>query len=126
MAILLFDWGGSSIKYGVWHQQTLSDTAAVKTPDSWEKMQAQLLEICHQYQQRYDIQGVAISAPGSVDPERRVIGGLSAIPYIHHFPIVEALTTLFACRSALKMMPTPQALPKQRWGPDATTDTCCL
>lgn len=95
MAILLFDWGGSSIKYGVWHQQTLSDTGAVKTPDSWEKMQAQLLEICRQYQQRYDIQGVAISAPGSVDPELGVIGGLSAIPYIHHFPIVEALTALF-------------------------------
>lgn len=95
MAILLFDWGGSSIKHGVWHQDALTDTGAVKTPDSWEKMQAQLLDICRQYQQRYDIQGVAISAPGSVDPARGVIGGLSAIPYIHHFPIVEALTALF-------------------------------
>ena len=38
MAILLFDWGGTSIKYGVWQQGELKDTASVETPDSWEEM----------------------------------------------------------------------------------------
>lgn len=95
MAILLFDWGGTSIKYGVWEQDSLAETASVKTPDSWDKMKAQLLVIFHDYRQRYAIQGVAVSAPGNVDPERGEIGGLSAIPYIHRFPIVEELTALF-------------------------------
>lgn len=95
MAILLFDWGGTSIKYGVWAQETLAETASVKTPDSWEKMKTQLLAIVDDYRQRYDIRGVAVSAPGNVDPERGEIGGLSAIPYIHRFPIVEELTALF-------------------------------
>lgn len=95
MAILLFDWGGTSIKYGVWEQVSLAETASVKTPDSWDKMKAQLLAIFHDYRQRYTIQGVAVSAPGNVDPERGEIGGLSAIPYIHRFPIVEELTALF-------------------------------
>ncbi len=35
MAILLFDWGGSAIKYGIWQQGALTDTAAIKTPASW-------------------------------------------------------------------------------------------
>ncbi|WP_347289818.1 ROK family protein [Kluyvera georgiana] len=95
MAILLFDWGGTSIKYGVWEQDSLAETASVKTPDCWDKMKAQLLAIFHDYRQRYAIQGVAVSAPGNVNPECGEIGGLSAIPYIHRFPIVEELTALF-------------------------------
>ncbi len=96
MAILLFDWGGSAIKYGVWQQGALADTGSVKTPASWPEMKAQLMMLCQQFQQRYDIEGVSISAPGSVDALRGVIGGLSAIPYIHHFAIVEELETLFS------------------------------
>lgn len=95
MATVLFDWGGSAIKYGVWAQDALQDTGSVKTPASWLEMKEQLLEICRDFQQRYDIKGVGISAPGNVDAERGVIGGLSAIPYIHHFPIVAELTALF-------------------------------
>lgn len=96
MAILLFDWGGSAIKYGIWQQGALTDTAAIKTPASWPEMKTLLLNICQQFQQRYDIEGVSVSAPGSVDDRRGVIGGLSAIPYIHHFAIVDELTALFA------------------------------
>ena len=48
MAILLFDWGGTSIKYGVWQQGELKDTASVETPDSWEEMKNRLLvHRCH-------------------------------------------------------------------------------
>lgn len=96
MAILLFDWGGSAIKYGIWQQGALTDTAAIKTPASWPEMKTLLLDICQRFQQRYAIEGVSISAPGSVDAQRGVIGGLSAIPYIHHFAIVDELTALFA------------------------------
>ncbi|MGS4373125.1 ROK family protein [Klebsiella oxytoca] len=96
MAILLFDWGGTSIKYGVWQQGELKDTASVETPDSWEEMKNRLLELYQQFQSRYAINGISISAPGCVDPQSGVISGLSAIPYIHHFPIVEELSGLFS------------------------------
>ncbi|WP_429958832.1 hypothetical protein [Enterococcus sp. AZ196] len=32
-------------------------------------------------------EGVAISSPGTVNVEKGVIAGISAIPYIHHFQI---------------------------------------
>lgn len=65
MAILLFDWGGTSIKYGVWQQGELKDTASVETPDSWEEMKNRLLELYQQFQSRYAINGISISALGA-------------------------------------------------------------
>ncbi|WES67513.1 ROK family protein [Superficieibacter sp. HKU1] len=95
MAIVLFDWGGTSIKHGVWQQGALVQTASTKTPASWPAMKSALLNIFQQYQQTYAVEGVSVSAPGNVDPEAGIIGGLSAIPYIHHFAIVDELTALF-------------------------------
>lgn len=95
MAILLFDWGGSSVKYGVWDNGSLVQKSAFKTPADWPAMQAAMMAIYHQYRQDFTLEGVSISAPGNVDPERGVIGGLSAIPYIHHFCIVDELRALF-------------------------------
>lgn len=45
----------------------------------------------------YNIEGIAISSPGAVNQVAGIIEGASAIPYIHHFPIVEELEELFGC-----------------------------
>ncbi|WP_194208349.1 ROK family protein [Superficieibacter sp. 1612_C1] len=95
MAIVLFDWGGTSIKHGIWQQGALVQTASTKTPANWPAMKSTLLNILQQYQHIYTVEGVSVSAPGNVDPEAGIIGGLSAIPYIHHFAIVDELTALF-------------------------------
>ncbi len=65
MSVLLFDWGGTSIKYGVWNQGTLQSVAAVKTPEDWEDMRTLLVRICRQTQRHFAIKGVSISAPAA-------------------------------------------------------------
>lgn len=95
MAIVVFDWGGTSIKYGVWEKGRLAQTASAKTPACWSDMKGLLLDIFQHYQHDFSVKGVSISAPGNVDPDAGIIGGLSAIPYIHHFVIVDELASLF-------------------------------
>src|SRR5690625_7949673 len=47
-------------------------------------------------EQHDKIEGVAISSPGSVNQQERMIEGISAIPYIHLIPIYELLEETFA------------------------------
>ncbi|MGL5917276.1 MAG: ROK family protein, partial [Culicoidibacterales bacterium] len=44
---------------------------------------------------KYAIKGIAISAPGAVDVETGIVGGSSAIPYIHGPNFKEILTTKY-------------------------------
>jgi len=45
--------------------------------------------------QNTKIKGVAISAPGAVNQKTGIIGGTSALPYIHNFKIVDELKKRF-------------------------------
>ncbi|MHC5226718.1 ROK family protein [Enterococcus sp. LJL99] len=93
MAILVFDFGGSAIKHGVWEGKQLKNKGKFPTPKSWEEMKACLLLVKNETEQ--ELEGVAISAPGVVDVEKQRINGISAIPYIHHFDIFAELERLF-------------------------------
>lgn len=92
MTLLAIDIGGTAVKYGVWENKGLKDTNSFKTPDTWEEMKVSLKELFDSFKH---IEGVAVSSPGAVDSEKGIIGGISAISYIHHFPIVEELKELF-------------------------------
>lgn len=96
MAVIIFDFGGTSVKYGVWAQNELGQNGSFKTPATWEEMQKQLYATFTQLKSAVsDVQGVALSLPGVVDNEKGEIRGLSAIPYIHNFPIKAAFSELF-------------------------------
>lgn len=95
MAILVFDIGGTAVKYGLYQAGALQGTHSFPTPSTWEKMKADLYSIYQEYSQE-EIKGIALSSPGSVDVDQGVIHGISAVPYIHEFPIVEELEALFA------------------------------
>ncbi len=45
MAILAFDLGGSSVKYGVWTGKELTNQGSFPTPGSWEEMKAHLYSV---------------------------------------------------------------------------------
>lgn len=94
MAILTFDMGGTSVKYGLYQAESLKETNSFPTPSTWEEMKADLYSVYQQFSKE-DIQGIAFSSPGAVDSDGGVIHGISAIPYIHEFPIVEELVDLF-------------------------------
>ncbi len=82
---IIFDIGGTSIKYAVMDKAAeILEKGSYKTPmtdidDFFNKM----VVIIKQFSKQYNIIGIAISAPGAVDCESGIIGGESAIPYIH-------------------------------------------
>lgn len=93
MAILVFDMGGSAVKYGVWAQDSLVSKGKFTTPSTWQEMKAQLQQVKASVNE--EIEGVGISAPGAVNAQERRIDGISAIPYIHGFDIYSELEEVF-------------------------------
>ncbi|BDG67304.1 MULTISPECIES: ROK family protein [Enterococcus] len=93
MAILVFDMGGSAVKYGVWSQDSLVSKGKFTTPNTWEEMKTQLQQVRTSVNE--EIEGVGISAPGAVNAQERRIDGISAIPYIHGFDIYSELEAAF-------------------------------
>ncbi|MFJ3329932.1 ROK family protein [Enterococcus sp. NPDC086594] len=93
MAILVFDMGGSAVKYGVWAQDSLVSKGKFTTPSTWQEMKAQLQQVRSSVNE--EIEGVGISAPGAVNAQERRIDGISAIPYIHGFDIYSELEGVF-------------------------------
>lgn len=80
---LVFDWGGTAVKYGVLTETgDILHKGSFQTPqDSIETLYAEMEKVKNSY--NYSFSGVALSCPGAVDSEKGVIGGVSALPYIH-------------------------------------------
>lgn len=95
MSIVVFDIGGSAVKYGLWENESLSNKASFTTPKSWNDMKEEMLGVYHSFSENYSIDGVAISAPGAVDAIEGTISGISAVPYLHYFPIKKEWEDLF-------------------------------
>lgn len=95
MTLLTFDIGGQGIKYAVWKDEALVDKAFFKTPSDWDTLKTKMKGVLNQIREQHDITGVAISSPGSVDSQAGVVKGISAVPYLHDFKIVEAWEELF-------------------------------
>lgn len=86
--ILAIDIGGSAIKSGLWENEALTELLSYPTPKTWDEMKAYLKLLVEEHQ---ITDGVAISAPGAVNVEEGVIYGVSAVPYLHRFPIKQEL-----------------------------------
>ncbi len=94
MSVLVFDWGGTGIKHGLWKNDRLEQQEQFPTPKTWQDLKNQMKAVKDGYSEE-DLEGVAISAPGAVNSQKGVIEGISAIPYIHHFPIQAELEAYF-------------------------------
>lgn len=95
MAILAFDIGGSAVKHGVWSEDQLVQKESFKTPKTWSEMKEQLIAIKEKTEENFSLEGVAFSAPGAVNQLDRQIEGISAVPYLHFFPIYDELEKAF-------------------------------
>lgn len=81
---IVFDIGGSSIKWSVINQGgEILESGKLGIPDNEEIFFNSLGKVTNEMKGKFDVKGIAISAPGAVDCETGLIGGLSAIPYIH-------------------------------------------
>ena len=86
MRLMAFDLGGTSVKYGTYVKDELIDKGSFITPDSLEELMKKMTTVMNKQE---EVEGIAISAPGSVNQKERVIEGISAIPYIHFTPIYD-------------------------------------
>ncbi|MEI5989846.1 hypothetical protein A5881_001339 [Enterococcus termitis] len=102
MNILAFDIGGSAVKYGIWQENQLVCQQSLPLPSDWETMKRTLKQIFEENSSNLPLQGVAFSAPGVVDDQNGEIRGVSAVPYIHHFPIKNELNALFGVPVSLE------------------------
>lgn len=81
---MVFDIGGSSTKWSVIDESgNFKESGNINCPDSLGEFFDRLINITIDMKSRYEVKGIAISAPGAVDGDTGVIGGTSAIPYIH-------------------------------------------
>ena len=99
MSLAVFDWGGSSVKYAFYKDEELTDKGSFQTPDSLDVLVDEMEKVISK---KTGIEGIAISAPGSVNQPKRVIEGISAIPYIHFTPIYDLLEECFGVPVAIE------------------------
>lgn len=94
MSLAVFDMGGTSVKYGLWEDDQLQFQLSFVTPATWSEMNVLLKESFQKIASLATeaLTGAAFSSPGSVDTKEGVVKGFSAIPYLHHFPIVRELS----------------------------------
>ena len=86
---LCVDVGGTSIKMAVLDEDgQIYETKKVKVPPTIEDMYQVVVD---EFSSHQSLEGVALSMPGAVDSEKGVIGGSSAIDYIHGPHIKEDL-----------------------------------
>lgn len=95
MDLAAIDIGGTTIKIAAWKDNQLQDKHAVDTPKDLKSFYQVLTNEVNKIKENTDIKGVAISSPGAVNQKTGIIGGSSAIPYIHNFKIVDELEKRF-------------------------------
>ena len=99
MRLMAFDLGGTSVKYGTYVKDELIDKGSFITPGSLEELMKKMTTVIDKQEK---IEGIAISAPGSVNQKDRVIEGISAIPYIHFTPIYDLFEKEFGLPVAIE------------------------
>lgn len=79
---LVFDFGGTSIKYGVLSENgDILEHSSFNTPNSLDALYSEIFKIKNSYD--YKFSGVALSCPGAVNTDTGFVAGVSALPYIH-------------------------------------------
>ncbi len=94
--IAVVDLGGSSVKYGIINSLgELLFKGSFSTPkDSFESLLIKMSKV-FESMKKFNPIGVSISSPGAVNSLTGIIGGISAIPYIHNFQIKKAFEDVF-------------------------------
>lgn len=116
MSLLVFDIGGQSVKYALWSNEAISEKSSFNTPRTWEELKQEMHQAFLGLNSKYTISGVAISCPGSVDSEKGIIKGISALPYIHNFNIIEEWEKLFKLPISIENDANAAALAELSYG----------
>lgn len=82
---MVFDIGGTSVKYAVINQngEFLTKGDFPSSQHDFDKLQYEIVSITKKNKEKYNVAGIAFSCPGGVDSETGIISGASALPCIH-------------------------------------------
>ncbi|WP_066890325.1 ROK family protein [Clostridium nigeriense] len=82
---LIFDIGGSSVKHAIMTEEGefITKGSYKSERNNFDVFKASMIEEIEKAKKNYNIEGVAISAPGGVNSDTGFIGGNSALPCIH-------------------------------------------
>lgn len=124
---LALDIGGSAVKYAIMTQNAdilikgsyPSPTTSIN--EFWQQFEQHLLPLAKDY----DIDGVAISAPGSVDCDSSVIYGHSALRYLHGPNFREYIQQHYQLDCEIENDANCAAL-AELWHADKNEDFCLL
>lgn len=121
---LCIDVGGTSLKCAIIDEEAnIIQQKSIKTPDTLEKMYQGIKECFDSYHE-YNPVGLALSMPGAVDSDTGVIGGASAIDYIHGPNIKEDLEALLKVTVELENDANCAALAEVWKGAASDVDDC--
>lgn len=89
---IVFDIGGTSVKYAGWKEQKLVSKGSFTTPKTFDHLICKMKNIINEHE---NVEGIAISSPGAVNVEKRCIDGVSAVNYLHNRPIFDQFEAQF-------------------------------
>ena len=82
---MVFDIGGSSVKHAIISEngEFLEKGSYKSEREDFNIFKENMIDIINAVKKKYNINGIAVSAPGSVNSDTGIIGGTSALPCIH-------------------------------------------
>ena len=90
---LVFDWGGTFLKYAVMNEETeILEQGRVPAPSRYgtkEEFLAVIDSVVNPYRER--ISGIAVSSPGILDSDQGIIQVVGVFPYLNGFRLKEEL-----------------------------------
>ncbi len=123
MKLLAVDVGGSAVKYGVCDETgALTDTGSKPVPSSFRDF----IELTESLAEAFCAEGIAVSSPGAVDCSTGIVGGLSAVPWIHQVSVTEALTSRTGLPSSIENDANCAALGELWIGAANDLKDCCF
>jgi len=102
MGILVFDFGGTSVKYGIWSQDEVKEKGSFWTPKIWDELVGSILRVKQQFEKTYALKGAAFSFPGAVDGQAGIIHQISAIKYLEKIPLAKRLEEILSLPVAIE------------------------
>lgn len=90
---MVYDIGGSSVKWSIiTNKGAILKSGKLKLALTVEEFFNELSDLFNIYKDEFLLQGIAISAPGAVDPQTGEIKSKSAVPYIYGLNFKEILS----------------------------------
>ena len=116
MRLLVFDAGGTEIKYGIVENgTTITDKGYFPTPtDCFESFLKQTSDVYFKYADR--VEGIAMTIPGPVDVENGTCHGNGAMKYKHDIEIARCLSERCGCKVVLDNDAKAAILAEHRYG----------